>query len=737
MILNRWYSDLERLTVTLKNLNEYKNWTIKNLSDSTDIFLVSDINSRGKFYNTISKGDAALYYVSPAVKVGGKIIANETISTPTELHGELMIESGATLTVNNVYHVYNDIIIKNGGKIEGTANTNSQIMFHGEAKLILEGNAELSGLPTNKLIVDFLSPVEGRTIYVKHNASAKIENCIIKNAYAGISIDDDVDDLEIVNNTFENCTFGIKLEQNTLASPYIFNNTFIGCSRGIFALALNTINIGKNIISADVPIWLENTAYPIITWNTLSPSVPGNGAGIYLSSCSGGMVRKNNINSFYNGIFLNQSSPKLFDNKITGCSYEGIYIGAGSNPVLKPGSVSQGESTYLIDDAGFNFVYENGNSINSEGAEITIYNANPLLDYGSNKIVDDRETTSLLIDGSLDGNTRDFYARNNYWGMDGEDPGRRFGFEVIYQPYHSAKPGYIRNSTYSYLTDSEGRTIDTIFVIFEIFEQEQREKDIAAAEEKFYAGSYDESLSLYKNITSTYSSEELPYEVYARQFTIEKLNKKELTDFTATKNEYAAKALQTTDATFAYSLNHLCSMIDVHASEYSNAINSFTAISDSVPGTEEAIFAEMDAATAEYLAGATGVSLGKSSGRLKKNNIQSLNEYYLEKLSTKFKFIDKLFNKEEELPTEFALMQNYPNPFNPVTTISFALPKNSKVNLTVYDILGRKMAVLADGYKEAGNYLFTFNAAGYASGVYVYRLTTDNIVLSKKMLYLK
>jgi len=461
------------------------------------------------------------------------------------------------------------------------------------------------------------------------------------------------------------------------------------------------------------------------------------GFGINFISCPGGLIRKNDIRNFSIGIFLDQSSPKLFENRITNSTYEGIYIGAGSNAVLKPGFASQGESTYLIDDAGFNFVYENGNSINTEGTEITIYNANPLLDYGSNNIFDDRETTSLLIDGTPDGNTRDFYVRHNYWGMYGEDPRQRFGFDVLYEPYLSDESGYVKFNPYTYIVDNVGRTIDTIFVILEVFDQEQKEKDIAAAEEKFYAGAYDESLSLYKNISSTYSTDELPYEVYARQFTIEKLNHNELADFAATKTEYTAKAAQTTDATLAYSINHLCSMIDVHAGEYSNAINSFTAISDSVPGTEEAIFAEMDAATAEYLAGATGVSLGKSSGRLKKNNIQSLNEYYLEKLSTKFKFIDKLFNKEEELPTEFSLMQNYPNPFNPVTKISFAIPKKAKVNLSVYDILGRQITTLADDYKEPGSYEYRFDASSYASGVYVYRLTTDNFVVSKKMLYLK
>ncbi len=86
---------------------------------------------------------------------------------------------------------------------------------------------------------------------------------------------------------------------------------------------------------------------------------------------------------------------------------------------------------------------------------------------------------------------------------------------------------------------------------------------------------------------------------------------------------------------------------------------------------------------------------------------------------------------------EFALYQNYPNPFNPVTKITFAIPIKAKVNLAVYDILGRQIATLADDYKEPGRYEYTFDASSFASGVYVYRLTKDNFVVSKKMLYLK
>jgi len=70
------------------------------------------------------------------------------------------------------------------------------------------------------------------------------------------------------------------------------------------------------------------------------------------------------------------------------------------------------------------------------------------------------------------------------------------------------------------------------------------------------------------------------------------------------------------------------------------------------------------------------------------------------------------------LPTEFALHQNYPNPFNPSTQIKFDLPEASNVSLVVYDVLGRKVVELADGFFEAGYQSATWNAKDAASGVY-------------------
>jgi hypothetical protein len=85
--------------------------------------------------------------------------------------------------------------------------------------------------------------------------------------------------------------------------------------------------------------------------------------------------------------------------------------------------------------------------------------------------------------------------------------------------------------------------------------------------------------------------------------------------------------------------------------------------------------------------------------------------------------IDVLTSVGEERPARFALGQNFPNPFNPSTQISFELPTESFVNLTVYDLLGRGVATIVDGIRSSGIHKLEFNALGLSSGVYVYRLT--------------
>lgn len=90
-----------------------------------------------------------------------------------------------------------------------------------------------------------------------------------------------------------------------------------------------------------------------------------------------------------------------------------------------------------------------------------------------------------------------------------------------------------------------------------------------------------------------------------------------------------------------------------------------------------------------------------------------------------------------DMPTEFALLGNYPNPFNPGTIIRYAIPKQSQVQLVVYNTIGQKVATLVNEVKNAGTYSVSFNAEGLSSGVYIYRLFTDEFVDTGKMMFVK
>ncbi|KAA3617498.1 MAG: T9SS C-terminal target domain-containing protein [Calditrichaeota bacterium] len=99
-------------------------------------------------------------------------------------------------------------------------------------------------------------------------------------------------------------------------------------------------------------------------------------------------------------------------------------------------------------------------------------------------------------------------------------------------------------------------------------------------------------------------------------------------------------------------------------------------------------------------------------------------------------WIDQRTNKI--YANSFSLSQNYPNPFNPVTTIEYKLPKSSKVNLSIYNLLGQKVATLVNEKQVAGNYKVDWNSLGSSSGVYFYKIETDNgYTKTRKLVVLK
>ena len=98
---------------------------------------------------------------------------------------------------------------------------------------------------------------------------------------------------------------------------------------------------------------------------------------------------------------------------------------------------------------------------------------------------------------------------------------------------------------------------------------------------------------------------------------------------------------------------------------------------------------------------------------------------------------DDNIGESNKIPQSFLLYQNYPNPFNETTTIGFLLSNSGHIKLTVYDLLGREIITLIDGYRQTGNHSILFDASNFSSGVYFYSLQDNYVFKTKKMILLK
>ncbi|MBK8944021.1 MAG: T9SS type A sorting domain-containing protein [Ignavibacteriae bacterium] len=116
---------------------------------------------------------------------------------------------------------------------------------------------------------------------------------------------------------------------------------------------------------------------------------------------------------------------------------------------------------------------------------------------------------------------------------------------------------------------------------------------------------------------------------------------------------------------------------------------------------------------------------GKYSYRLKQIDIDGTFEY------------SDIVETNVSSPQNFELRQNYPNPFNPVTSITYSIPNDGHVELGIYDILGNEVEIVENGIKPAGSYTFSFDASKLTSGIYFYKIKTNNFISIKKMMLMK
>ncbi|MBZ0203880.1 MAG: PQQ-dependent sugar dehydrogenase [Ignavibacteria bacterium] len=120
--------------------------------------------------------------------------------------------------------------------------------------------------------------------------------------------------------------------------------------------------------------------------------------------------------------------------------------------------------------------------------------------------------------------------------------------------------------------------------------------------------------------------------------------------------------------------------------------------------------------------------------------VDQSNELYVVTTTAMYKLLDVsvgINGNGSQLPAGYSLEQNYPNPFNPTTAIYYNVGTNSLVNIKIFDITGKEIDVLLNESKPAGRYSVEWDASGYPSGVYFYRMTVNGASEEKKMVLIK
>ena len=133
-------------------------------------------------------------------------------------------------------------------------------------------------------------------------------------------------------------------------------------------------------------------------------------------------------------------------------------------------------------------------------------------------------------------------------------------------------------------------------------------------------------------------------------------------------------------------------------------------------------------------------SIGFKLASEQETGVRYSGSIFLDNLEVVYPELTSVSNEEigdADIPNSASLDQNYPNPFNPSTNISFSIPNASQVDLEVFDVLGRRVASLVDNKLQAGSHTIRFDASKLSSGIYLYRLSTNETSISRKMTLIK
>ncbi len=683
MALNRYYSNITNIKYTFKELTTYKNWEVTNFISNSKSTIVTDANNKAVYSDNISIGDAGFYSLLPVVKYGGTVISNETVSGTNDLKAPMTIASGCTLTVSGTYNVYGDIAVNSGGTL--IVNSGANLNFLLGTKLTINGTLTANGTSSNRITFNFDSPgtVNNQNgIFITSTGSSSITYCNITNAYKGISITSSTSNT-INNNYIYSNTLGVYCLNVSSASMSISNNNIYNNSYDGFYLGSSSLDLSNNKIH-------DNSRYGIKCYNS-SPVIFSN--QIYYNDSSG--VQCENQSSAMFGQYGDGEGHNI----ITGNGRRGIYAKDNSNIFLGMGS-----------GTGINSIYSNSSY------ELETYN------------------TSAIS------------AEKNWWGYpfsSGEfyAQSSSIDWDPIYSPYSQTDPnGGLSKSNSSEESISESGNDSGVF-----------DEDLRQALTQQIKSNFTEAVNLYKNILDNLVSENMTLKqtdksIFALLYLsncYERSGRKDFGGFLNTSlktisssssmypvisklksywlikdNKFEDALLVLDDLLTKYSSDKEIvkqSLFDkgciyfVHLNDEQKAKEQFAKLESLFPKDDLVIDSKL--LIGEVAPNMQGTEYSRGTVKEGNENVNSLNN---------------------EIPTEYALSGNFPNPFNPTTTIKYALPTESNVELKIYDLMGREIRTLVNGndgigYKEimwdgknnSGNQV--------SSGIYLYRLVAKSL----------
>lgn len=634
--------------------------------------------------------------------------------------------TGGTLTTNaslwGKLNVLSNLTVQNG--ITLTVESGTMLNFSGNASLTVNGVLNAIGTSSDEIIFDFLSPnsTAQNGIKVNPGGSLNISHSIVKNAYTGIYYNiRSGDQYSIDNSTIEDCYNGIVLEYgNKDGGLSVSNNTI----QDIGSIGIKITNPGygmndeasitnNNLVNCTNGIYVYY-ASPIITYNHVLEPIQN---GIYVdASGQSPLICHNEIKKSssnpqyrqYQGIWLvNNSTAYLAHNDVQGF-YWGIYCGGGSQGYFTDYSYS----TYNPN----NRFKDNRRGIAAAWGSYLLAGSSSL-GLGYNSIYNNINYNAYIYQSSQ------VVGEANYWGG---------GAPTFYKDASSSFSygGYLPDDPWEEPSLAvAGASEDNLSALNKSSETNTSKFNIAEAISLEKNGKIKEAVDYYKQMINEGTDVEFALTSLLRirnMHNIDGIKEYYENLYTSAKTQDKSVILKLL-GDIQLSQNNLDAAISKYDAVIKANIDSYSVIKAKFSKLFAILNIKKDIKSALQI-----LNDIKSSGVKEEDQrmVLAFAEYLISSSTTEKSFgsddESNLVNSSEK-PSEFKLLSNFPNPFNPSTSISYALPVESDIEITIYDLTGSivKSFILNTqpaGYKSVlwdskNNY-----GESVSSGVYIYTI---------------